>query len=119
MSEAILAAFHRPLVGAVVIALSSVILWAAFRLLSRQDEKLALLLLVAAGFLLRFYAGSDLFLHNWDERYHALVARNLVFHPLKPTLYDNPVLRRNWPCDCRQCCSPPWRPWPFLASGSC
>ncbi len=99
MSEAILAAFHRPLVGAVVIALSSVILWAAFRLLSRQDEKLALLLLVAAGFLLRFYAGSDLFLHNWDERYHALVARNLVFHPLTPTLYDNPVLPydyRDW-----------------------
>jgi 4-amino-4-deoxy-L-arabinose transferase len=45
------------------------------------------------------YVSSDQYLHTWDERYHALVAKNLVKHPLKPTLYDNPVLPydpENW-----------------------
>jgi 4-amino-4-deoxy-L-arabinose transferase len=31
----------------------------------------------------------------WDERFHALVAKNLLLHPLKPTLYDNPLLMMN------------------------
>ena len=35
---------------------------------------------------------SDLFLHPWDERYHALVAKNMLNHPLVPTLFDTPVL---------------------------
>lgn len=30
---------------------------------------------------------EDPFLHDWDERYHALVARNMVTNPLKPMLY--------------------------------
>ncbi len=45
------------------------------------------------------YAGCDLFLHTWDERYHALVAKHLVEHPLLPTLYDHPLLPydyRDW-----------------------
>ncbi len=119
MSEAILASFHHPLVGAVVIALASITLWAAFRLLSRQNEKLALLLLVAAGFLLRLYAGSDLFLHRWDERYHAVVARNLVSHPLKPTLYDNPVLPydyRDWSTNHIWLHKPPLTLWAIALS---
>ncbi len=28
----------------------------------------------------------------WDERFHALVAKNLIEHPLKPTLYNEPIL---------------------------
>src|SRR5262249_25003072 len=119
MSEAILAAFHHSFVGAVVIVLASITLWAAFRLLSRQDEKLALLLLMAAGFLLRLYAGSDLFLHGWDERYHAVVARNLASHPLKPTLYDNPVLPydyRDWSTDHIWLHKPPLTLWAMALS---
>lgn len=52
------------------------------------------------GFALRIYTSSDFFLHNWDECYHALVAKNLIQHPLTPTLYDNPILPyyyRDWP----------------------
>ena len=40
----------------------------------------------------RLYAAGDGFLHSWDERYHALVARNLMAHPLRPTLYEVPLL---------------------------
>ncbi len=45
-----------------------------------------------AGLLLRLFTSFDFFLHEWDERYHALVCKNLAKHPLIPTLYDNPVL---------------------------
>ena len=61
--------------------------------------KAALFLLVLCGLVLRIYVASDHYLHDWDERYHALVAKNLIQHPLKPTLYDNPLLEydyRNW-----------------------
>lgn len=54
---------------------------------------------MVCGLVLRIYASSDFFLHTWDERYHALVAKNLINHPLTPTLYDNPILPydyKNW-----------------------
>ena len=60
---------------------------------------LAAVLVVAGGLGLRLYASCDDYLHAWDERYHALVARNLLAHPLRPTLYDQPLLPddyRNW-----------------------
>ena len=59
----------------------------------------ALLLIVAAGLALRLHAASDRCLHMWDERFHALVAKNLIDHPLTPTLFENPVLPydfKNW-----------------------
>jgi 4-amino-4-deoxy-L-arabinose transferase len=36
-----------------------------------------LCLIVILGFGLRATSASDRFLHNWDERYHALVAKNM------------------------------------------
>ena len=48
--------------------------------------------LVLAGFLLRIFAASDPFLHEWDERYHALVAKNMMENPFKPMLYKTPLL---------------------------
>ncbi|MCX6286508.1 MAG: glycosyltransferase family 39 protein [Bacteroidetes bacterium] len=60
---------------------------------------IAVLLLMICGLILRIYFASDFYLHAWDERYHALVAKNLISHPLLPALYDNPVLPfdyHNW-----------------------
>ena len=54
---------------------------------------------MVCGLALRIYTSSDFFLHTWDERYHALVAKNFIHHPLTPTLYDNPILPydyKNW-----------------------
>jgi len=53
---------------------------------------IAVLLLMICGLALRIFTSSDFFLHTWDERYHALVAKNLLNHPFTPTLYDNPIL---------------------------
>lgn len=57
-------------------------------------------LLFVAAFLVRFlFARADPFLHSWDERFHALVARNLVHDPFTPMLIANPVAAfdfRDW-----------------------
>lgn len=65
----------------------------------RGHFKYAVVLLLLCGLTLRIYTSTDFFLHQWDERYHALVAKNLIDHPLTPTLYNNPILPydyRNW-----------------------
>lgn len=69
-----------------------------------RRQKLAhpwiLCLLFVTAFLIRFlFARADPFLHNWDERFHALVARNLVHDPLEPMLIANPIAAydfRDW-----------------------
>jgi 4-amino-4-deoxy-L-arabinose transferase-like glycosyltransferase len=74
---------------------------------------------VAAGLLLRMYAGADLFLHTWDERYHALVAKHLIEHPIVPTLYDHPVLPydyRDWRSNHVWLHKPPLALW-LMAAG--
>ena len=38
-----------------------------------------------------FVAGLDSFINLWDEQYHALVAKNLLKHPLKPVLIEEPI----------------------------
>ena len=54
-------------------------------------------LIICGAFLLRvFMAQLDPFLNLWDERYHALVAKNMLCFPLKPMLYVNPVLPYNF-----------------------
>ena len=67
--------------------------WAvAYRSTAKSGYLKALLLIALTGLALRAYAAADFSLHPWDERYHALVARNLLWHPLTPTLYENPAL---------------------------
>lgn len=56
----------------------------------------SIVLIVFAGFVLRVYAGSDLYVHKWDERYHALVAKNMIEHPFRPMLYKDPVMPYNF-----------------------
>ncbi|MBN1133120.1 MAG: glycosyltransferase family 39 protein [Bacteroidales bacterium] len=56
----------------------------------------AVIFLMICGLFLRFYAATDLYLHEWDERYHALVAKNMIEHPFRPTLYEDPVLPYNY-----------------------
>jgi 4-amino-4-deoxy-L-arabinose transferase-like glycosyltransferase len=58
-----------------------------------KKERYAIFFLISASAFLFLYA-ADLFqyLNVWDERFHALVAKNLMHHPLMPTLYDDPVV---------------------------
>ena len=59
----------------------------------RKSERWAIGCLLLGALLLRFYmAQLDPFLNLWDERYHALVAKNMLQAPFKPMLYLDPVL---------------------------
>lgn len=60
--------------------------------LHRDAYTQSLVVLMLLSVSLKCYASYDRFLHCWDERYHALVAKNLMHHPLQPLLYRNPVL---------------------------
>jgi 4-amino-4-deoxy-L-arabinose transferase len=59
------------------------------------------------------------YLHEWDERYHALVAKNLLLHPLKPTLYETPLFDydyREWASNHIWLSKPPLPLWLMAAS---
>ncbi len=59
----------------------------------KNKERLVLLCLsLTAISIFSFAALLDPFLNSWDERFHALVAKNLMNHPLMPTLYNDPVV---------------------------
>ncbi len=52
-----------------------------------------LYLLLLSGFLLSLSAiHRDSYLHPWDERYHALVAKNMMETPLEPKLYKEKLI---------------------------
>ncbi|MCF8373539.1 MAG: glycosyltransferase family 39 protein [Bacteroidales bacterium] len=60
---------------------------------SKGKASFAVAFLVLTGiFVFSFAALMDPFLNLWDERFHALVGKNLMNHPLMPTLYDDPVV---------------------------
>jgi 4-amino-4-deoxy-L-arabinose transferase-like glycosyltransferase len=54
-------------------------------------NRISLIVILTLCVLLKVYCSLDQYLHEWDERYHALVAKHLIDHPLKPMLYENPV----------------------------
>lgn len=69
----------------------------------RGKVSAALILLFLGALLLRiFMILLDPFLNDWDERYHALVAKNMITHPFRPMLWVNPILEydyRAWCCN--------------------
>ncbi len=67
--------------GFVLLALSTL-----FFLQARKKTALTILSLSALCFFL-FAALLDPFLNTWDERFHALVAKNLLANPWQPSLY--------------------------------
>jgi 4-amino-4-deoxy-L-arabinose transferase-like glycosyltransferase len=67
--------------------------------LHQVAEKWGVALLLVASLLLRLQNLGHDALTYWDESFHALAARNLLKHPLKPTLVDVPYLPydfRSW-----------------------
>lgn len=79
----------------------------------------ALLVIIGLGLILRGYLASQPGLNDWDEKYHALVAKNLVEHPTKPTLFDNPVLpfdENDWSSSHLWFSKPPMALWSIAGS---
>jgi 4-amino-4-deoxy-L-arabinose transferase-like glycosyltransferase len=67
----------------------------------KQHPEIIIIFLI--GLILRlFYAHLDPYLHEWDERYHALVAQNLIHNPFTPLLQKNPIVPyelNSWCCN--------------------
>ena len=86
---------------------------------SHFSQSIRLGCVLAAALLIRFDAASQFSLHQWDERYHALVARNLIAHPLTPALYREafiPYDYRDWMANQIWLHKPPGALWPMAAS---
>jgi 4-amino-4-deoxy-L-arabinose transferase-like glycosyltransferase len=63
----------------------------------KEKEKLSIIFLILTALSIYCFAALlDPFLNIYDERFHALVAKNLLHHPLKPTLYDDPVVNMHY-----------------------
>lgn len=59
----------------------------------KEKHNWALFFLVLAALSVYLSAAGWVpYLNVWDERFHALVAKNMMAHPLKPTLYDEMVV---------------------------
>ncbi len=73
------------------IAVATIAISILFHFLMKKNWPVYLLLL--GGFLLSISAITrDSYLHPWDERYHALVAQNVMDAPFEPKLYKEAPL---------------------------
>src|SRR4051812_43809574 len=87
----------------------------------RASWPMALLFLITVtGFLLRWWtAHLDPFINLWDERFHAIVARNMMDSPFVPQLHINPLIPTNyanWPDSAIWLHKPPLFLWQMAIS---
>ena len=76
-----------------LIATALVFLLASIALNIYDKHNYSVFFLVASGLsIFSFAALLDPFLNMWDERFHALVAKNMMNNPFKPMLYNDPVV---------------------------
>ncbi|MBK7567766.1 MAG: glycosyltransferase family 39 protein [Bacteroidetes bacterium] len=67
-----------------------------YAFLTKRNILLYFFLFSSALFVRMHYIQQDPFLHDWDERYHAVVAKNFITNPLLPVLREDPVLPYNF-----------------------
>lgn len=79
--------YHWLFISAIIFFIAALVLQYRY-----QHTRVALALLFGAAFLVRlFFAHTDPFLHEWDEKFHALVAKNMMAHPFTPMLRLDPI----------------------------
>lgn len=78
---------HIMMIIAIALAVVSMVLYGY-----KKDAPAIALLSVGAFILRLFMARLDPFLHDWDERFHALVARNMMGNPFKPFLKPDSLI---------------------------
>ena len=67
-----------------------------FSLFKNHRVAVPLFLFISGVFVFSFAATLDDFLNIWDERFHILVAKNMIAHPFKPMLYADPILNTDY-----------------------
>jgi 4-amino-4-deoxy-L-arabinose transferase-like glycosyltransferase len=98
------------------LSLGIVALWLAWK----DRYPAAIILLTLAMFCLGMFAATlDPFLHDWDERLHALVAKNMMSDPLVPVLHlEHPLYYdyRSWSDNHIWLHKQPWFLWQMALS---
>jgi 4-amino-4-deoxy-L-arabinose transferase len=64
----------------------------AFTFFRKKTFWLKVSLFTGGACMAYFVCSLDLFLHDWDEQYHALVAKNMMSDLFNPVLYRNELL---------------------------
>lgn len=86
--------------------LSIALLLCSVYLFVHKKRNLSLIALTLSAFFLRYFmADLDPFLSEWDERFHALVARNMMDSPFKPMLRKDPIVGYEYTA---WCCNHIW-----------
>ena len=85
---------RETLLGLVIASLPALL--SLYFFYQKGNIKTAVALLMVSAFLLRMLMISlDPFVHEWDERYHALVARNMMDYPFRPMLFTKHIMEYN------------------------
>jgi 4-amino-4-deoxy-L-arabinose transferase-like glycosyltransferase len=82
-------------------------------------HRIILTVLLVASFLLKLHHLDHAAVKPLDELFHAIVSRNLLKHPLTPTLVDRPFLRydyRDWQANHIWLHKPPMALWQIALS---
>lgn len=86
----------------------------------KRQTTFYLLIIIILGIALRIYFINQIpLLQSWDEKYHALVAKNLKDNPSIPMLYKDPILnydKTNWIANHIWIAKPPMALWFISAS---
>lgn len=83
--------FTSTQVSLLILAFVAILLGAYFQGKNKNLPAIGLLFF-ASLLVFGFAALLDPFLNLWDERFHALVAKNMMNNPFKPMLYADPVV---------------------------
>lgn len=78
-----------------IISFISLLIASTFHVLKKNNLSI-LFLMASAIACFSFAALLDPFLNTWDERFHALVAKNMMTDMFKPMLYANHILEVGW-----------------------
>lgn len=85
--------------GIITVLLFLISIFIAYKFYKNEKFKKAIIFILLAGALLRVFTMGDRYFHQWDEKFHALVAKNLIEHPLKQTLVEHEIIPyppENW-----------------------
>jgi len=73
-----------------------------FHFIKKQSQVAFVMLLLISIVVRLFMASVDPYLHEWDERFHALVAKHIMSHPFQPMIRLDPILPykiEDWCCN--------------------
>lgn len=85
---------YETLVALIVVSLPAI--GASYFYFNKNKHQTGMALLLLSAFLLRILMITlDPYLHEWDERYHALVAKHMIEMPFEPMLFAKHIMAFN------------------------